>query len=365
MDIKTLTSVIGRLPPSMAVLLRGPTGIGKSHIGRQLSQNLNMAFIDVRLSVMSEGDVGGYPDLEAMKTHGVMTMCMPSWFVRACKEPVVLMLDELNRALPGVQQSAFQLILDRELGNDKNGMPYRLHPDTRIVAAVNQGAEYDVNDMDPALLRRFWVADVEPTVEDWIDWARGHNIDPVTIDFIQHNPNHFRMEMSKVEAGTVVPTPASWARLDESLQHAGLAPSKICGTRPDGIYAISLGFVGTEAAIAFTTFVEKYEMVITAEDILDNYPKVRDRLKTAEASVIAGLIDNITHHCKTNQWTDEQAERVGDFADDLSGEMTIHLWNSVAATGALQNIRKIHKRIGQRVVTSIQASRNAATQKKD
>ena len=363
MDIKTLTSVIGRLPPSMAVLLRGPTGIGKSHIGRQLSQNLGLAFVDVRLSVMSEGDVGGYPDLEAMKTNGVMTMCMPSWFIRAVREPVVLMLDELNRALPGVQQSAFQLILDRELGNDKNGNPYRLHPDTRIVAAVNQGAEYDVNDMDPALLRRFWVADVEPTVEDWINWARNHDIDPVTIDFIQHNPNHFRTEMSKVEAGTVVPTPASWARLDETLQHAGLTPSKICGTRPDGIYAIASGFVGTEAAIAYTTFVEKYEMVITAEDILNSFSKVKDRLKKAEASVLTGLIDNIAHHCKNNEWTDAQGVAIGDFAETLSGELLIHLWNSVSATSALKNIQKVHKRVGQRVVSSIQASRAAEVKK--
>ena len=47
---------------------------------------------------MQEGDVGGYPDLEGMKENGIMTFCMPSWFVRACREPVVLMLDELNRS---------------------------------------------------------------------------------------------------------------------------------------------------------------------------------------------------------------------------------------------------------------------------
>ena len=78
----------------------------------------------------------------------------------------------MNRSLPGVQQSFFQLILDRELGNDKDGNPYRLHPETRVFAAVNHGAEYDVNDMDPALLRRFWTVDLEPTVDNWLEWAR-------------------------------------------------------------------------------------------------------------------------------------------------------------------------------------------------
>ena len=83
---------------------------------------------------MSEGDVQGYPDIEGMKEKGIMTFCMPSWFVRACNEPVVLFLDEFNRGLRSVQQSFFQIVLDRQLGNDENGNPYNIHPETRIFA---------------------------------------------------------------------------------------------------------------------------------------------------------------------------------------------------------------------------------------
>ena len=115
MDIKTFKTVAGKLPAEMAILMRGPTGVGKSFLGKAIADEKELPFIDVRLSVMSEGDVAGYPDIEGMKETGVMTFCMPSWFVRATREPVVLMLDEMNRALPGVQQAAFQLILDREL----------------------------------------------------------------------------------------------------------------------------------------------------------------------------------------------------------------------------------------------------------
>ena len=155
MDINTFQNVASKLPPEMAILMRGPTGVGKSFMAKSIADELGLPFLDVRLSTMSEGDVGGYPDIEGMKETGVMSFCMPSWFIRGCQEPVLICLDELNRALIGVQQSAFQLILDRQLGNDKNGVPYTLHPDTRIVACVNTGAEYTVEDMDPALLRRF------------------------------------------------------------------------------------------------------------------------------------------------------------------------------------------------------------------
>ena len=154
MDIKTFLSIASSLPPEMSILLRGPTGIGKSFLAKDVAEQVALPLIDVRGSTMQEGDVGGYPDMEGMKENGIMTFCMPSWFVRACREPVVLMLDELNRSLPGVMQSFFQLVLDRELGNDANGVPYRLHPETRVIAAINSGTEYTVEEMDPALLQR-------------------------------------------------------------------------------------------------------------------------------------------------------------------------------------------------------------------
>ena len=169
MDIKTIKQIVPNLPAEIAVLMRGPTGVGKSHVAAKISEELGYPFIDVRGSTMQEGDVIGYPDLEAMKTSGVSTMVLPAWFMRACKEPCVLMLDELNRALPGVMQGFFQVVLDRHLGNDKDGMPIALHPDTRVIAAVNAGNEYDVNDMDPALLRR--LSATEPIPD-----AMGHRI---------------------------------------------------------------------------------------------------------------------------------------------------------------------------------------------
>ena len=155
MNINTFLKIAPNLPPHIAVLMRASTGVGKSAIVNQISEEITLPLIDVRASIMSEGDVIGYPDIEGMKSSKVMTFCMPSWFVRACKEPVVLFLDELNRGLPTVQQSFFQIVLDRCLGNDESGTAYNIHPETRIFAAVNHGNEYDVNEMDPALLRRF------------------------------------------------------------------------------------------------------------------------------------------------------------------------------------------------------------------
>lgn len=359
MDIKTFNIVAPNLPADIAVLMRGPTGVGKSHLGKAVADAKDLPFIDVRLSTMSEGDVAGYPDIEGMKESGIMTMCMPSWFIRACREPVVLMLDEMNRALPGVQQSAFQLVLDRELGNDKDGTPYKLHPETRIIAAVNHGAEYDVNDMDPALLRRFWVCDLVPTADDWITWANDKGIDAVLVDFIRQHPEHLRVDPTEVEPGTVCPNPASWHRINDALVAMQMAPADVAGNkRPDGFYAVALGMVGTEAAIAFTDFVEGYEMVLSAEDVLNDYDAKRDTVKGLGNDRVNALIEKLRNHCVDNKWTQKQANNVAAFAKDLPGEMMVSLWNGLSATQQMQNIQKMHKLIGQEVVKAVQTSRN-------
>ena len=356
MDIKTFTKLAPKLPAEIAVLMRGPTGVGKSHIAKQCADVIGLPFIDVRGSTMSEGDVGGYPDIEGMKSTGVMTFCMPSWFVRSCREPVVLMLDELNRSLPGVQQSFFQLVLDRELGNDKDGNPYKLHPQTRVFAAVNHGSEYDVNEMDPALLRRFWVIDLDPSNQDWIDWAGPAGIDPVTIDFIRQHPEHLRVDPGSVEPGTVVPTPASWHRLDESLRHMGLTPSDLAGTGDTGLYSLSTGFVGTEASIAYSEFIKRYERVISAEDVLDgNIDEAR--AKELQASEALGVLDKLVEHSKENDWKAKHAKNVAAFAMTRGGEQLVYFWNAISKTQRLPNIQALHKVIGQDVVKIVREAR--------
>ena len=360
MDIKTFTKLAPKLPAEIAVLMRGPTGVGKSQVAKQCADEIGLPFIDVRGSTMSEGDVGGYPDIEGMKATGVMTFCMPSWFVRACREPVVLMLDELNRSLPGVQQSFFQLVLDRELGNDKDGNPYKLHPGTRVFAAVNHGSAYDVNEMDPALLRRFWTVDLEPTHHDWMEWAGPAGIDPITIDFIRNHPEHLRVDVAGVEPGTICPTPASWHRLDESLRHMDMAPSDLAGTGDASLYSLATGFVGVEGVIAYSEFIKRYERVISAEDVLDGNIS-KEQVEELQASEALGVLDKLVENSKDNKWNKKQAKNAADFAKTRGGEQLVYFWNAMSKTQNLPNIQALHKEIGSAVVDIVRSARGLSS----
>jgi DNA polymerase III delta prime subunit len=355
MDIKTFKHLAPKLPAEIAILMRGPTGVGKSHIALACAKELGLPFIDVRGSTMDESKVTGIPDFEVSKEMGVATFVLPSWFVRGCREPVVLCLDEFNRSMPQVMQAFFQVVLDRSLGNDSSGNPMVLHPETRIFAAVNHGAEYDVNDMDPALLRRFWTVDLEPTNEDWITWAKD-KCDPVLVDFIRQNPAHLRPEVSSVEPGSVMPTPASWHRLDTTLGHMDWAASSLAGSRPEGFYALCHGFVGTEASIAFTEFVAKYEKQVSAEDVITGRvtKKVAKAMKASESLTV---LDKLIDHAGKNDWSSADADNIVAFARSLPAEQMVHLWNAVMATKNMGPIKALHSRIGDEIVAVIRQAR--------
>jgi len=340
--------IVETLPPHHAILMRAMTGVGKSSLVNQISLNTSLPLIDVRASIMSEGDVQGFPDIEGMKEKGIMTFCMPSWFVRACNEPVILFLDEFNRGLPTVQQSFFQIVLDRQLGNDEEGNPYNIHPETRIFAAINHGNEYDVNEMDPALLRRFWTIDLEPTKEDWIDWAKSKNVDNLIIEFLKTRSSHLFVDLSKVNPGNVFPTPASWARFDEVLKYNNI--NLIDNRENFDIFNTAIGFIGQETAVEFTDFVNKYEIVVTPEDLLSSFNKCKKKIESMSNDRINSLIERLGEHSSSNDWTVDQARNAAKLGKTISQEMMIHFWSCVTKGKNMNSIQKFHKEIGQYVV---------------
>lgn len=350
MKINTFIKTAVNIPPNISILMRGQTGIGKSNIVKSIAKELKMPLIDVRGSTMSEGDVCGYPDIEGMKKKNIMTFCMPSWFVRACNEPVILFLDELNRSLPSVQQSFFQIVLDRELGNDENGNPYKIHEGTRIFAAVNHGNEYDVNDMDPALLRRFWTVDIEASVENWIDWAKQNNISEYIINFVKTKSAHFMPDIKSMQAGKVCPTPASWHRLNETLEFCNFDLNQKNQDNIIILYNIAEGFIGTEAAIEFSDYVKNTSSMITCEDILNNYHEHKEKISKLSTDKLNNIIERLGEHSGLNTWDFTQGQNAASFALSLSDELVVHMWAQVSKGNNIESIKIFHHFIGQHLV---------------
>ena len=343
MDIKTAINTIPLLPARQAIMIRGPHGIGKSQIFQQIADKLGMELIDRRLSQMTEGDLLGLPEL----SDGVTRFCPPDWFMAACKAPKIILLDEFNRGTPEILNTAMQITLDFELNGNK------LHPETRVYAAINASAEYSVNELDFAQADRFWTIDLEPTVEDWLTWATDTGVDGVLVDFIRQNPGHLRAK-GQMEPGKVYPSQRSWDKLNQALRKAGL-DLQAQGV-PDLLYPLSIGFVGLEASIAFRDFVKNYENIISAEDVLNDWKKAKGKVAKLSADKQNALLDKLINHCKGNPWSDDQMDNVTAFVKSISQEMTIAFFNKVMETNSLGNIRGLHKRIGADIIKTIAAA---------
>jgi len=319
-DFKTFNSFIHLVADSRyPVMIRGAHGVGKSELVYQFAKGKGLPVVERRASQMTEGDLVGLPVIDGDST----AWNPPDWYKQACREAVVLFMDEIDRATTEVRQGFFQLADSRTL----NG--HRLHPDTLLFAAVNGGvhaANYQVNDMDPAELDRWTVFDVEPSVEDWLTYGVGR-LNEVILDFIRHNPAHLE-HRKEFEPGKVYPSRRSWERLSHTVDSAKLLTGEFKANL-NTVYNLANGFVGFEAAIALRDHADKYENLVTPDDILrDGVGKT----KGFKLNEHVAMVDKFISSGKLKgELTESQISNIGRYYLTLPSEAAMKFYTSVSS----------------------------------
>ena len=322
MDFKTFVNVSKALPKDITVMIRGPHGIGKSQCVYQLADHFGLPMMERRLSQMTDGDMIGVLDDDDSYVVGgrkATEFRPPRWLLECVEQPHVIFLDEINRATPEVMQAAFQLVLDREIAGVK------IHPDSRIFAAVNASAEYQVNEMDPALRDRFFIVDLQPTTEDWLEWAKDR-LDGALCEFIRQNPQHLECR-ENVEADRITPSRRSWERVNHALVTAGVVD-------------------------------KKFDRQISAEDILDKWnAKVKGKVKAAPQEQLNGVLEKVVDHSENGDWTQKQVDNAFKFMKELPGELVIAMWTKLTDRN-FKNAQKLHKQCSQLLLEVIGETNN-------
>ena len=322
--LKVINPIINARFP---VLIRGRHGIGKSTLVYQLADKMNMPVVERRASQMTEGDLLGLPKL----SKNVTSWCPPEWLATACKKPVVLFLDEVDRATLEVRQGIFELCDSRKIAGQV------LHKDTLIFAAVNggeHGSQYQVGEMDPAELDRYTVFDVEPTVEDWLNWAKGNTAQEIW-DFINHNHGHLEHK-GDYEPNKVYPSRRSWERLSQTLSGMGDQIESSSAT-----YQISQAFIGFEGAVAFNNFLKDYDRQVSIEDLLDDGKfdlitkwKINDHNAMVEKMKSKDIF--------ASRLSDTRLDNLAKYFVLLPSEIVMVLWQALAQTDeSTYNIAKL------------------------
>lgn len=214
--------------------------------------DMGLPVVERRLSQMTEGDMLGLPITSALGTRFTLS----DWYQIAAHFPVVLFLDELNRAIPQVRQGTFQI------GDSHSYYGVALHDETRVFVAINSGANYQVEMFDPAELSRYAIVDLDPSKKDWVAWAK-ENCNPILPEFILNNDTLLEMDDAK-NPEEKTPDRRAWTRLDEELEKSGLYenPSK------KAFLYMSAMMVGHAAGNKFTNYVRDNANRLSVDDML-------------------------------------------------------------------------------------------------
>lgn len=217
------------------LFLWGAPGIGKSDIVHQVAKEYSAPVIDIRLSLWEPTDIKGIPYFDS--SSGTMVWGspaeLPSKEFASQHKNIVLFLDEMNSAAPSVQAAAYQLILNRRVGQ------YRLPDNVLIVAAGNRETDRGVTYRMPApLSNRFIHIEIREDFDDWFEWAAANNIHTDVVGYLSFAKQDL-YDFNPKSDSRAFATPRSWSFVSELLKDENTSESTlldlISGTVGDGL----------------------------------------------------------------------------------------------------------------------------------
>lgn len=234
------------------VMLWGPPGVGKSQMVAQVAEKHGVPVIDIRLSQMEPSDLRGIPFRKEETVEWAVPALLPN--AQRHGPQGILFLDEITSAPPSVSAAAYQLILDRKLGE------YEVPKGWAIFAAGNRQGDRGVTYTMPApLANRLSHFEVETHLDDWVAWAWTNDIDERLIGFLRFRPD-LLFDFDPAHNPVAFPSPRSWEFAHRGLQKFGNQPDLLLGTLQ--------ACVGPAAGIELHAFINSLDKMPDLDAIL-------------------------------------------------------------------------------------------------
>lgn len=294
-NTQRLLRILEVTPSTQNIMLVGRHGIGKSEILTKYYEKKGQKVVTLFLGQMADpGDLIGLP-VPSVNTHtenslssstgvrGFSSFLPPYWWPED-DQPIVLFLDELNRARPELLQTVMDLVLSRTLAGHK------LPEGSRVIAAVNEGDEYQLTHMDPALVSRFNVYQFQPTVQEWLMWAEETGVDPRVIRFLSLEGHWLDGMEGKASIDTGLekyPDRRAWKHLSD-----GILPLKDLNEEDLDWLA---GIVGAQAASRFMGSLTGHT-ILTGAEVLQDYAACESKLRKYKLHQLAMVNESIFRH---------------------------------------------------------------------
>ena len=216
-----ITAIKNGVSPHLipSVMMWGPPGVGKSQAVRQIAKTIMVEtgkqtqVTDVRLLLFNPIDLRGIPTANADKTLAIWLK--PQIFQKDASPNIVniLFLDEISAAPQSVQAAAYQITLDRVVGEHK------LPDNCIVIAAGNRVTDKSVSfKMPKALANRLLHIEIEGSYDSWNTWAVKSGINAKVLGYLaSHTGKLFGFNPSNDDLAFA--TPRSWEMVSNLLNN--------------------------------------------------------------------------------------------------------------------------------------------------
>lgn len=283
-----ISLINGRVPfrefPS--VMLWGPPGVGKSQGVREIAAEIekqtgrDVRITDVRLLLFNPVDLRGIPTANEDKTLAVWLK--PQIFQMDASEEVIniLFLDEITAAPTSVQAAAYQITLDRTIGEHK------LPENCIVIAAGNRVTDRSVAyNMPRALANRLCHFEIKEDTNAWHDWAVKNEIHPYVTGYIEYNSSALiRTEGMEL----AFPTPRSWEMVSNILTYVSEDIA--------AVYPMIVGCVGETAGNLFRAWTKIYAELPSLDTIFHGESADLPKEKEVHIALKSAMVDYARKH---------------------------------------------------------------------
>ena len=317
-----------------AVLGLGAPGLGKSEMIQQIGEKYGYKVIDLRLAQMSEVEIGGliYPNEDHTKTRWLAPEILPD--EERDGEKTILLLDEITSCPKRVQVAAYQLVLDRRVGQ------YKLPEGTIVIALGNRETDDGVYvKLAAPLADRFEIHNIDVDYRVWKeDYAIPNGINGYVVRYLNCYPESLHTQKSGNDE-MVFATPRSWTRVSEILNCADDI------SNPAVRFKI-IGNIGDVEAHKFFQFCEKDYGIMIDKFIEGSIPAPID---PAEIEMI---IDHLTSKaaivCRSSA-SQKLSERDREILHDIV-DCILRLKRTEFVTYAMKRLLKVNPNIIKSII---------------
>lgn len=248
----------GNLSEMPSVYLCGPMGVGKSTLVKAVAKTLEqktgkkVCVTDIRLLHFSPVDLRGVPAADAAREFTVWLK--PKLFDLDPEVINILFLDELSAAPQSMQAAAYQIALDKCIGE------FALPKNCIVICAGNRTTDRSVAfRMPKALANRLIHFEIREEFDSWYQWAVQAEIDPRVIGYLAFD--HSRLFAEPQLEELAFPTPRTWEFVSRIL--------KTTGKEPQELHNLIAGAVGITTALEFEAWCRIYRRLPSVDEILE------------------------------------------------------------------------------------------------